>query len=236
MRDRGERRPWRRRSRVARDRMGCVGAPRPAGPQVDVDVDRGRRGGSGRPSPPPPRLWMGVRWPRGCLPWTRPGCSGAAVADRRMPRKRRSEAATAYRRAWPPRRGRLRGGRARPAARQRGGSSEPRVARMAAGGTVAVGTSRARASAMGTSAIGNRARREREPRERAPDERPSTARGAGDDVNGGRTFPWACGRNILYAAILNTEKNKIVSSFAPLVFYLIVVWPPSPLPQPCSSI
>ena len=70
-------------------------------------------------------------------------------------------------------------------------------------------------------------RREREPRERAPDERPSIAIDAGDGVNGGRTFPWACCRNILYAAILNTDKNKIVSSFSPLVFYLIVVWPPS---------
>ena len=77
---------------------------------------------------------------------------------------------------------------------------------------------------------------EREPREQAPDERSSTTIGAGDDVNRGRTFPWACGRNTLYAAILNTEKNKIVSTFAPLVFYLIVVWPQSLLPQPCSSI
>ena len=192
-----------------------TGTPRPAGPRPDVG--RGRQGASGCPSP-------------------RPALPLAAAADRRMSRKRRSEDAAAYRRARSPRWGQSRGGRARPAARQRGGSSEPRVARMAAGGTAAVGTSRVRASAMGTSAIGNRARREREPRERAPDERPSTARGAGDDVNGGRTFPWACGRNILYAAILNTEKNKIVSSFAPLVFYLIVVWPPSPLPQPCSSI
>ena len=55
--------------------------------------------------------------------------------------------------------------------------------------------------------------------------------GAGDDVNGGRAFPWACGRNILYAIILNTGKNKKVSFFAPLVFYLINVWPSSPLPQ-----
>ena len=36
---------------------------------------------------------------------------------------------------------------------------------------------------------------------------------------------------------LNTEKNKIVSyfDFAHLFLYLVVVWLPSPLPQPCSS-
>ena len=131
MHGRGGRRLWRRRSSGACDRMGCAGVSRPAAPQVDVD--RGRRGGSRRPSPPMPRLWMGVRWSRGCLPRTRPRCSGAAAADRQRLWKRRSEEVEAGRRARSPRRGRSRGGRARPAARQHGGSSEPRVARIAAG-------------------------------------------------------------------------------------------------------
>ena len=50
MHGQGGRRLRRRRSSVAHDRMGCAGAPRPAGPQVDVD--RGRLSGSGRPSVP----------------------------------------------------------------------------------------------------------------------------------------------------------------------------------------
>ena len=60
--------------------------------------------------------------------------------------------------------------------------------------------------------------------------------GAGDDVSGGRTFRLACGRSILYAASLNTENIKVVSSFAPLFLHLIIVWPPPPLPQPCPYI
>ena len=46
---------------------------------------------------------------------------------------------------------------------------------------------------------------------------------------------WSQHMYVLYA-ILNTDKNKVISSFAPLFFYLIVVLPPPPLPQPCSSI
>ena len=49
------------------------------------------------------------------------------------------------------------------------------------------------------------------------DKRPSTATGACADVRGGKMFPGACGRSTLYAAILNTEKNKVVSSFAPSI-------------------
>ena len=52
-----------------------------------------------------------------------------------------------YRRARSPQRSQSRGGRARSAARQQGGSSEPHVGRMAAGDTVAIGTFTARKSA-----------------------------------------------------------------------------------------
>ena len=62
-----------------------------------------------------------------------------------------------YRRARSPQRSQSRGGRARPAARQQDGSSEPHVGRMAAGGTVAMGTFTARKSATGTSATGTNA-------------------------------------------------------------------------------
>ena len=125
MRGRGGRRPWRRRSHVACDRIGCAGAPRRTGPLADIG--RGRRGGSGRSSPPPPRLWMGARWPRGRAPRTRPGYAGAASADRHRPRKQGSETATAYRRARSPRWG---PGRAEDAPDLPRGSDEPRVGRM----------------------------------------------------------------------------------------------------------
>ena len=44
---------------------------------------------------------------------------------------------------------------------------------------------------------------------------------------------WLQHMYVLYT-ILNTDKNKVISSFALLFFYLIVVLPPSPLPQSCS--
>ena len=61
------------------------------------------------------------------------------------------------------------------------------------------------ASAPGKRAAGANARQ---------DKKWSTATGAGADINKGRTFPGACGRSIFYAAIFNTVKNKVVSSFA----------------------
>ena len=103
-------------------------------------------------------------------------------------------------------------------------------------GTFTASQSTTGRSTTGTSATGEQARWKREPREQAQDGRPSTATGAGDNAGKGRTFSGLCGRSILYAAILNTEMNKVISSFVPLFFYLIVASSPPPFPQPCSSI
>ena len=64
-------------------------------------------------------------------------------------RRRDKHGVGGYRRARSPQRSQSRGGRAQPAARQQGGSSEPHVGRMAAGDTDAIGTFTARKSATG---------------------------------------------------------------------------------------
>ena len=90
---------------------------------------------------------MGVRPRRRCrCGWV---CDSRGVARRGRGRGRGGgrcgSSKAVRRRAWSPRRCRSRGGLGvQPAARQRDGSSEPRVARIAAGDTVAMRTSRAR--------------------------------------------------------------------------------------------
>ena len=110
-----------------------------------------------------------------------------------------------------PQRSQLR--RAQLAARQQGGSSEPHLGRMASRGTVTMGTFTGRKSATGTSATGEQARW-KESRE-------------GGRRTGGQVLPQVRGTTsaedkrsqgglvaayLLYAVILNTERNKVISS------------------------
>ena len=157
-------------------RMGCAGTPRPAGPQADVDRCR----------------WGESRRSRGTRkqPTRTIECHLSKGVRLRLPTDARGCHDGACRAEDAPDRSR---------------GNVARVARMASGDTVAMGTSRARTSATGTSAMGEGARQGRESQERALDEKPSTATGTGDDVSGERAFRGgARGRNILYAAILNT--------------------------------
>ena len=106
-------------------------------------------------------------------------------------------------------------------ARRQSRSSELHVGKMVAGGMVAMETFTARKSAMGTNATRTsmtreQARPEGEPRERAQDPSPSTGIGPGDDVSRGQMFSGLYGHSIVLYVILNTEKNKVISSFAPL--------------------